>query len=69
MLFPKVLQKTGYCPKFDREESEYLNEIEYNYLKNDCEELRKMLSSTTKTLSSTLKSQISKLTKEGDTTE
>ena len=31
-------------------ETEYLNENEYNSIKNDCEELRKMLSSITKTL-------------------
>ncbi len=50
-------------------ETEYLNETEYISIKNDCEELRKMLSSTTKTLNSTLNSQNSKLTNEGGTTE
>ena len=47
--------------------AEYLKETEYNSIKNDCEELRKMLSSTTKTLSSTLNSQNSTL--EGGTNE
>lgn len=32
-------------------EAEYLSESEYNSLNSDCEELRKMLSSTTKTIS------------------
>ena len=32
-------------------ETDYLNEKEYFSVKNDCEEIRKMLSSTTKTLS------------------
>ena len=42
-------------------EAEYLTESEYNSLNSDCEELRKMLSSTTKTMSSTLNSSNSKL--------
>lgn len=42
-------------------EAEYLTESEYNSLTGDCEELRKMLSSTTKTMSSTLNSSNSKL--------
>lgn len=49
-------------------ETEYLKETEYSSIKNDCEELRKMLSSTTKTLSSTLNSSHLKLN-EGGTTE
>ena len=32
----------------------YLNEKEYESIKNDCEEMRKMMSATTKTLNSTL---------------
>ena len=32
-------------------ETEYLSENEYQSLRNDCEELRKMLSSSTKTIS------------------
>ena len=50
-------------------ETEYLNENVYNSIKADCEELRKMLSSTTKALSLTLNSPNSKLTNEGGTTE
>lgn len=46
-------------------ETDYLNQKEYISLKNDCEELRKMLSSTTKTISSTLNSQNPKLNNEG----
>ncbi len=37
-------------------ETDYLSEQEYQSMNLDCEELRKMLSSTTKTLSSTLNS-------------
>ncbi len=46
-------------------ETEYLTEHEYQSMNSDCEELRKMLSSTTKTLSSTLNSQHSTLKKTG----
>jgi four helix bundle protein len=35
-------------------ETDYLTEQEYQSINTDCEELRKMLSSTTKTLNSTL---------------
>ena len=35
-------------------ETDYLTEQEYKSINTDCEELRKMLSSTTKTLNSTL---------------
>lgn len=35
-------------------ETDFLTEIEYVSIKNDCEEIRKMLSSTTKTMNSTL---------------
>ena len=35
--------------------TEYLSEQEYKSISNDCEELRKMLSSTTKTMKSNLK--------------
>ena len=34
-------------------ETKYINESEYNSLKNDCEELRRILSATTKTLKNT----------------
>lgn len=37
-------------------ETDYINEKEYKSLKADCDELRKMLSATTKTLNSTLHS-------------
>ncbi len=37
-------------------ETDYLTEQEYQSINSDCEELKKMLSSTTKTLSSTLNS-------------
>lgn len=37
-------------------DTEYITEKEYKSLKDDCEELRKMLSATTKTLNSTLHS-------------
>ena len=36
-------------------ETDYLSEEEFQSIYSDCEELRKMLSSTTKTLNSTLK--------------
>ena len=36
-------------------ETEYISNSEYNSIKNDCEEIRKMLSSTTKTINSKLK--------------
>lgn len=35
-------------------ETEYLSENQYQSISQDCEELRKMLSATTKTISSTL---------------
>ena len=44
-------------------ETDYLTEQEYQSINTDCEELRKMLSSTTKTLNSTLNSPHSTLTK------
>ena len=47
-------------------ETEYLTQEQYKSIYSDCEELRKMLSSTTKTLSSTLNSSHSKLTKGGE---
>ena len=36
-------------------ETDYLSQAEYNSIRSDCEELRKMLSSTTKTLSESIK--------------
>ena len=48
-------------------ETDYLSEIEYKSMKDDCEELRKMMSSTTKTMNSKLNSAHSKLTKGGMT--
>lgn len=42
-------------------DTDYLTEQEYNSINLDCEELRKMLSSTTKTLNSTLNSPHSTL--------
>ena len=42
-------------------ETDYLTEQEFQSMSSDCEELRKMLSSTTKTLSSTLNSPHSTL--------
>lgn len=48
-------------------ETDYLSEIEYKSMKDDCEELRKMMSSTTKTMNSKLHSAYSKLTKGGTT--
>lgn len=48
-------------------ETDYLSEIEYKSMKDDCEELRKMMSSTTKTMNSKLRSAHSKLTKGGTT--
>ncbi|MFR9545981.1 MAG: four helix bundle protein [Rikenellaceae bacterium] len=50
-------------------ETNYLNEKEYLSIKNDCEEMRKMMSATTKTINSTLNTSHSKLTNEGGTTE
>lgn len=44
-------------------DTDYLNETEYNLIKSDCEELRRMLSATTKTTSSTLNSSHSTLNK------
>lgn len=48
-------------------ETDYLSEVEYKSMKGDCEELRKMMSSTTKTMNSKLHSAHSKLTKGGTT--
>ncbi len=48
-------------------ETDYLSEIEYNSMKDDCEELRKMMSSTTKTMNSKLHSAHSKPMKGGTT--
>ena len=48
-------------------ETDYLSSEEYNSIMGDCEEIRKMLSSTTKTLNSKLHSTHSKLTKGGTT--
>ena len=47
-------------------DTEYLSEQEYKSLYNDCEELRKMLSSTTKTINSTLNTPNSTLAKGGE---
>lgn len=48
-------------------ETDYLSESEYNSIKNDCDEMRKMMSSTTKTMNSKLHSQNSKPPKGGTT--
>lgn len=48
-------------------ETNYLSENEYKSVKNDCEEIRKMLSSTTKTINSKLHSTHSTLSKGGTT--
>ena len=48
-------------------ETDYLSKTEYESIKNDCEELRKMMSSTTKTMNSKLHSEHSKLPKGGTT--
>lgn len=48
-------------------ETDYLSETEYNSIKSDCDELRKMMSSTTKTMNSKLHSQNSTLPKGGTT--
>ncbi len=50
-------------------DTDYLTEREYLSLKNDCEEMRKMMPSTTKTMNSTLHTPNSKLANEGGTTE
>ena len=42
-------------------ETEYLTEEEFTSISKDCEELRRMLSATTKTLNSTLHSPLSTL--------
>ncbi len=47
-------------------DTEYLTKQEYDSLYFDCEELRKMLSSSTMTINSTLRSSNSKLTKGGE---
>ena len=44
-------------------ETEYITDSQYKSLYADCEEIKKMLSSTTKTINSTIHSQNSKLTK------
>lgn len=44
-------------------ETEYITDSQYESLYADCEEIKKMLSSTTKTINSTIRSQNSKLTK------
>ena len=48
-------------------ETDYLSESEYESVKSDCVELRKMMSSTTKTMNSKLHSPNSKLPKGGTT--
>lgn len=48
-------------------DTDYLSKEEYDSVKADCEEIRKMLSSTTKTLNSKLHSPNSKLPKGGTT--
>ena len=48
-------------------ETEYLTGDQYESMLNDCVELRKMLSSTTKTINSTLNSPNPTLTKRGET--
>lgn len=48
-------------------ETDYISEEQYRSVKSDCEEIRKMLSSTTKTMNSKLHSQNSKLPKGGTT--
>ena len=48
-------------------ETEYITDSQYESLYADCEEIKKMLSSTTKTINSTIRSQNSKLTKGGTT--
>lgn len=48
-------------------ETDYLTQDEYRSIYADCEELRKMLSSTTKTMNSKLHSTHSKLPKGGTT--
>ena len=51
-------------------ETNFLNEVEYHSIKADCEEMRRMMSATTKTMNSTLHSSHSKLKRnEGGTTE
>ena len=44
-------------------ETEYITDSQYESLYADCEEIKKMLSSTTKTINSTIHYQNSKLTK------
>ena len=48
-------------------DTDYLSKEQYDSVKADCEEIRKMLSSTTKTLNSKLHSPNSKLPKGGTT--
>ena len=47
-------------------ETEYLSENEYNSIKSECEEMRKMMSATTKTINSTLHPPNSTLAKGGE---
>lgn len=56
----KECMETKYWLELLRE-TDYLTEQEYLSVNSDCEELRKMLSSTTKTLNSTLNSPHSTL--------
>lgn len=48
-------------------DTDYLSETEYKSMKSDCDELRKMMSSTTKTMTSKLHSAHSKPPKGGTT--
>jgi four helix bundle protein len=48
-------------------ETDYISNTIYHSMKRDCEELRKMMSSTTKTMNSTLNTSHSTLTKRGET--
>lgn len=47
-------------------ETEYLSETEYTSIKTDCEEMKRMMSATTKTINSTLHTSHSKLAKGGE---
>lgn len=46
-------------------DTDYLSNNEFESIKNDCEEIRRMLSSSTKTINSTLHTPHSKLSKGG----
>jgi four helix bundle protein len=48
-------------------ETDYIDQTMYHSMKRDCEEMRKMMSSTTKTMNSTLNTSPSTLTKRGET--